>query len=597
MKEQLRSLGYAVPNTNYAMQVSDESAMGKMPRRRSDDDVAVEDDGMDDANDASGKVSLGQHPAPVSYSTHVRTRGHLAQEQVEQPGRSHVEDGQMEQGSSGRKRKYVDLLDPLGNNGRSSDGVQIGRPIESRDMMPPPPLPLPKRPRLESQLSNIQNQPFSTPNPRADLREVHADDSSSTIRQGQKLTDAHREQSHMPFIQERQDFGENLPSGELSMHGYPPKGRNTPFGLPAKQSDRNYGVGPTYPDHSSMTSSRSTDKGRLLAPRTSNDSATLQDGELDRQFLYTQQQNPPARLTPSPSRNRLTLPPPPPTINRKNSPSRQGLFANIRSSASSESLPHRQPLAFSFGYGKQSTTPSWQQSYPHTPRRTLGSAQEAFVYPAQMSRNTNTATQQLSLVNDRRSSNSRLSLSQQSTSPFFMIDGSRSGNNFHDVETSTDSRTFLQGFRVDAHPQINTSTNHYPSTSSPFIADPRISSIADQHRFQPVVHEPASNDTSSGSMARFMPAYNPGLLHDPNRRGMAASRQTTSGLYTPAPTTTGSAFRPNGSSGPSMLKGQGIPGVARQAEDMHLGGFLRRDEYENGPRGLFSASGRRSVRR
>ncbi len=635
MKEQLRSLGYAVPSTNYAMHQS--AFVQRIPHKRSDEDVAVEDDEMDDGNIDTGRgVGLVQHTTATLQDTHNRTPAQLAFERIEQSGQSQPKDSQVGQRSSGKKRKHAEIIYDSAYETRSSREAQIGRRVESRDIMPPPALPIHNRSGHQSRPSNVPNQPFSTPNRRgnisshrrvfqeqgssqisglntqgyevgshlaANLHESHSDATirSSTgqyKRRSQHVSDAQDEQSPWPFHQEELDDGENLPSRDLPRDGRPAVGMNNPFRSPISRSDRLHSSGPARPNQSLATTDRSPHRPSQLAQGISDLSSTIQDGELDRQLLYPRLQHQSARFTPSPLRQRLTLPPPPPTISRNDNASRQGLFANIDSSAPSGPLPHRQPLAFISANRNQNVTPAWQ---PHTPRRSLGSTQEAFARPAQMSRNANTAAQQLSLINanaDRGSNSSRLGLAQQSTSPFFADTSSRSGNTHHFSTTTSDPRTLMQNFHMDPRAQNPPRNNRLTSTSLSFISDPRLSSNGYQHQPQFSPHNFGSVDTESGPAARFIPPATPRMPLGHHHRSTASSRQRNSGLSTPAPTTTGSAFRPSGELGPRRVpRSEGVAVTARGEEDVHLGDFLRRDDYENGSSGLFTASGRRSVRR
>ncbi|KAI9874534.1 MAG: hypothetical protein M1830_009644 [Pleopsidium flavum] len=633
MKEQLRSLGYAVPSTNYALQLADESVIAqRIPRKRSDEDVAVEDDGMDDHDIDTGLgVSHDQHTVTALQNMHNRTPAQLALERVEQLGQSQLKDSQIGQRSSGRKRKHAQMGGDSAYKRRSSREAQIGRRMESRDIMPPPPLPLPRGSEQPRPL-NVSNQPFSTPNHRgnisphqrvfqeqgsreisglttqnyeagshlvANLPESRSDvtirsTSGQNRRRSQHFSNAQDEQSPWPFHQEEVNDKENLPSRDLPRDGRPAIGANTLFRPPIRRSVPFYGSAIARPNQLLETYDRSPNRSSQLAYGTSNLFSAIQDGELDRQLLYPRQQQQSARLTPSPLGQRLTLPPPPPTISHNDNPSRQGLFANIHSSAPSESLPHRQPLAFISANRNQSVTPSGQQFYPHTPRRSLGSTQETFADPAVMSRNSRTAVQQLARVHtntDRRSSSSRLGLAHQSTSPFF-ADTNRSGNSAHFGTTTSNPRNLMQDFRMDPRAQSPAPSTRNTSASLSFISDPRLSSNRYQH------HSSGSVNTTSGLAARFNPPATPRLPPSRYQQGSAFLRQTNSGLFTPAPTTTGSAFRPSGLSGPrGVPRSEGVAITTRREGGVHLGEFLRRDDYESESRGLFTATGRRSVRR
>ena len=453
----LSSLGYAVPDTDRTWRLARESASlpESLRPRRSDDDIAVEDDEFDEYSSTGKKTSLRQHPTVGSHDLHRQHTGTTSEDlppqseaqrslrRLHQRGQIQSQAEYEELGSSGQKRK-------------------ASRQLESRDIMPPPPLPQQRRTQQQSHSTNTPIGPFSTPNLRGDIsphrRVIPTQSSSRRSNRDVGGSDVLPRSARDTQSDVKTREVQNSPSG-ATMYGESSQNTGSFFLQQRPRQERPTGASttlsstPIRPSYPSDNGNRADNRSRAFetprhsttdrSPRSTQAPTTFQtyagDGELDSQTLYPgQQQRTQSSHFPfpqMPSTQRLTRPPPPATLtrpininNNSNAP-HPGLSANIHTSA---------PLASAYS----------------TPRQPLGMTSSAGNGAHRESARASSST------------NNRYDLGQQATSPYFGT-GPRSAT--QDFGTAASEN---RGFIVDPRDRVYSSQSSFASGGYPEAGQP-----------------------------------------------------------------------------------------------------------------------------
>ncbi|KAI9811643.1 MAG: hypothetical protein M1827_005392 [Pycnora praestabilis] len=536
LKRNLRSFGHTVPNTNHAMKLAGENDLPHAPAHQRGDGTGASN-GQSDGDVPRSPLSLQRAYSSVvnHHNSQAAASMKPLHDQAQDMSLPPILSQQQQQDSIGlgMKRKYMSSAKDINDGRVPLQGSYSDARGHSRDLMPPPPLPFAKRSYLASE---PQQRPFDEPQVRRRTSlhgtELQVGDSYlgvngnvetsdnrgiGTSRQVYRYLDNHASSDYtfpQAYQQQRQpppeplnwsprrDVQSNAQSGAdpqeqdwAQRHMYH-EGINASF-RPLTQSRRKG-------DNLSGLSSR---QGTSLPPAQSryhqenamHHSDTYMEGH-DGTFASPVMQRQCERgydqlygFHPSPNRQRISLPPPPATGSLNRSPSRQpsnsltaDLLGTGRSlqdmTASSQSLPHRQPLASFYSPMKvQSQGPHWQQAYPQTPRISSEIARGNFAMP---STSDGTAVARLNMTESAgRMNEHNVAAPQDSvTSPFFKCNGSTSSLRTRTglsprmgVPRESTSRNAMDHWKMLARPSNNDMNRRSPNGLS-FILEPRNSS-------------------------------------------------------------------------------------------------------------------------